>query len=102
MRKITINGKNYDAKPFSFNLICDLEDLGIAMSALGRKPMVTLRAYVALCMGVDLEDAGKEIEKHLASGGNFEDAIKVMSEEMEDSDFFRTLSQTENEEVTES
>lgn len=102
MRKITINGKNYNAKPFDFNLVCDLEDMGIAMGDLGRKPMVTLRAYVALCMNVALGVAGKEIEKHLASGGNFEDAIKVMSEEMEDSDFFRTLSQTENEEVTES
>ena len=61
---------------------------------LGRKPMVTLRAYVALCMGKDLAIAGKEIEKHLASGGNFEEAIKVMSEEMESSDFFRSLSQT--------
>lgn len=102
MRKITINGKNYNAKPFSFNLICDLEDLGIAMSALGRKPMITLRAYVALCMGVDLEDAGKEIEKHLANGGTFEEAIEVMSKEMEESDFFRTLMQTTEEEVAES
>ena len=94
MRKITINGKNYNAKPFDFNLVCDLEDLGIAIADLGRKPMVTLRAYVALCMSKDLAVAGKEIEKHLASGGNFEEAIKVMSEEMESSDFFRSLSQT--------
>lgn len=94
MKTIVINGKKYNVKPFDFNLVCDLEDLGIAIADLGRKPMVTLRAYVALCMGKDLSVAGKEIEKHLANGGNFEEAIKVMSEEMENSDFFRSLSQT--------
>lgn len=102
MRKITINGKNYNAKPFDFNLVCDLEDLGIAIADLGIKPMVTLRAYVALCMGKDLAVAGKEIEKHLAKGGNFDEAIKVMSEEMEASDFFRTLGKEQEAEIAES
>lgn len=96
MRTITINKKELKARPFDFNLICDLEDMGIAMADLGKKPMITLRAYIALCMNKDLKVAGKEIEKHLTNGGNFEEAINVMSAEMEESDFFRSLAQAEN------
>lgn len=96
MKKIALNGKEHNAKPFDFNLVCDLEDLGISMENLGRKPMITIRAYIALCMNATLEVAGKEIEKHIANGGNLEDAIKVMSDLMEESDFFRALAKAEN------
>ena len=35
----TVNGKTYKAKPFDFNMVCDLEDMGISMQDASNKPM---------------------------------------------------------------
>ena len=89
-----LNGKKYNAKAFDFNLICELEDMGISMADIAKKPMSTVRAYFAMCHGGSVEDAGKEMEQHIINGGGFENVISVMNEEMEKSDFFRSLSKT--------
>lgn len=96
-----INGKEYAAKAFDFNLVCDLEDMGVSMQEMNKKPMATARAYFALCNGMGKEIAGKELEAHLISGGNFDEVIKVMLEEMEKSDFFRSLTESSEAEITE-
>lgn len=96
-----INGKDYEAKAFDFNLVCDLEDMGVSIQEMNKKPMATARAYFALCNGMGKEIAGKELESHLISGGNFDEIIKVMLEEMEKSDFFRSLTKNEKAEDTE-
>ena len=31
MKRFKINGKEYVAKSFDFNLICDLEDMGVSI-----------------------------------------------------------------------
>ena len=89
-----LNGKKYKAKAFDFNLICEFEDMGISLADLAKKPMSTVRAYFAMCHGESVEVAGKEMEQHLINGGNFDDVILAMNEEMEKSDFFRSLSKT--------
>lgn len=94
-----VNGKEYVAKEFSFNLVCDLEDMGISMADIAEKPMSTVRAYFALCTGKGKDYAGKEMEQHLISGGNFEEVVEAMNAEMEKSDFFRYLTKTEAKEV---
>lgn len=91
MKTFKINGKEYGAKPFDFNLVCDLEDMGISLYEAGKKPMVIIRAYFAFCAGISKELAGKELESHMINGGSFEDIFNAMSEEMEKSDFFRSL-----------
>lgn len=91
MKTFKINGKEYKAKEFDFNLICDLEDMGIPMAEMSSKPMATARAYFALCTKQGKEFAGKELEAHIVSGGGFEDLINAMAEEMEKSDFFQSL-----------
>lgn len=102
MKTFTINKNNYNAKPFDFNLVCDLEDMGISLQEMGKKRMSVIRAYFALCAGMSNESAGKEIEQHIVAGGNLEGLSAAMSDEMEKSDFFRTLFKTEEEEVAES
>lgn len=98
MNTFTINGNEYVAKKFDFNLVCDLEDMGVALSSVQEKPMTTARAYFALCTGKGKEFAGAELESHIVNGGDFTDLIVAMSEEMEKSDFFRNLSKrTEKE-----
>lgn len=99
MRKFTINGKRYDAKPFDFNTVCDLEDNGVSLTQMKEKPMSMVRAYFALCYGGSREEAGKEIQAHVLAGGNFNDLYKVMGDEMNESDFFQALNKKEIEEA---
>lgn len=93
MKTITINGKSYNAKPFDFNMICELEDKGISLEQIQQKPISMIRAYFAICANADSDYAGREISEHIVNGGKLEDVMNVMANEMEDSDFFRSLSQ---------
>lgn len=90
MKTFEINGKEYSGKPFDFNLVCDLEDMGVSVESMEEKPMSMVRGYIALCMGKRRTDAGLEIQEHILNGGTMDDATKVMQEEMEQSDFFAT------------
>ena len=90
----TVNGKTYKAKPFDFNMICDLEGMGISLQDASNKPMSMVRAYFGMCMGRDNATAGREMEQHIIGGGTFDDIMSAMSDEMEKSDFFRALGKT--------
>ena len=98
-RFFTINEKRYAAKPFDFNTVCDLEDNGVSLQEMSKKPMSMARAYFALCFNGDKEKAGKEIQEHVKHGGDFNELYTVMGEEMNESDFFRALNQNQNEET---
>lgn len=99
MSAFTINGTEYKAKPFDFNLVCDLEDMGISLEEAGEKPMSMVRAYFGLCTGKGKTYAGKELEAHIIGGGKFDDIMAAMSDEMDKSDFFRNLSKTTEKET---
>ena len=101
MNTFKINGTEYKAKPFDFNLVCDLEDMGISLEQAEKKPMSMVRAYFGMCAGKGKEYAGKELEAHIISGGKFDDIMTAMSDEMEKSDFFRNLGKTAEEKTTE-
>ena len=94
MNTFTVNGTEYNAKPFDFNLVCDLEDMGISLEEMGNKRMSMVRAYFAICAGKGSELAGKELNAHFVGGGKFDDVIEAMSKEMKISDFFQTASKT--------
>ena len=81
MKTFNVNGKEYKARAFDFNLMCDFEDMGISIAEMTNKPMSVIRAYFALCTGKGKEFAGKEMEK---------------------SDFFRSLIKTEEQKTTKS
>lgn len=101
MNTFKVNGTEYKAKPFDFNLMCDLEDMGVSLEEMGNKKMSTIRAYFALCAGKGSEFAGKEINAHFVSEGKFDDIIEAMNKEMEISDFFQALLKgTEKENTT--
>lgn len=96
MKSFTINGVSYNAKPFTFNVVCDLEDMGVSLQDMQNKPMSVVRAYFAVCCGKGQDFAGEQIEAHVINGGDFADVIEAMSEEMDKSDFFRALQNREN------
>lgn len=101
MTEFTINKKSYTAAPFDFNLICNLEDMGISLEKIADKPMAMLKAYFALSAKESLEFAGKEIESHIINGGSFDEICNAMNKEIEESDFFQNLSKKSAEEITE-
>lgn len=101
IKSITINGKTYVAKEFDFNMICDLQDMGVDISSIAKTPMAAVRAYVAICMGVDKELAGKEIESHVVNGGELDKVMETLASKFENSDFFRKLSQSKEKDNTE-
>lgn len=101
MRTFTINGKRYTAKPFNFNTVCNLEENGVPLSEMSKKPMSMVRAYFALCAKDSIDNAGEEIEAHVIAGGDFEDIYKVMGDEMNESGFFQALNKKTTEETPE-
>lgn len=99
MTKIfSINNKTYQAKEFDFNLLCDLEEMGLSLDDIEKKPMSLIRTYLMFSAGISKEQAGKEIEEHIAKGGEITDIISIMSEMMSESGFFRSI----NKKATES
>lgn len=91
MKTFTINGKEYKAKEFDFNLICDLEDMGVAIQTAQEKPTSFIRAYATLCMNTNKAKAGAELQEHMINGGDFTEITEALSAMMEESDFFRNL-----------
>ena len=88
----TINNETYTAKDFTFNSLCDFEDMGIDFAdAIAHKPRIALRAYLAYCAGVSIDESGKMIESHMINGGDMNEINKALSETLENSDFFKAL-----------
>ena len=97
-----VNGVTYTAKPFDFDLICELEDMGVTFERIDKMPMSLIRAYFAICAGTDKEQASALIQNHMIKGGKLDEVTNAIGKEMENSDFFRALSQTEEQTSTES
>lgn len=95
VNRFTVNGVTYTAKPFSFEMMCDLEAYGVSISNIGTMSLSLIRAYFAICADIDKEEASKEIQTHIMKGGKLDDISEAMSKEMTDSDFFRALSGNE-------
>lgn len=92
-QKFTLNGKEYTAKPFDMNMMCDLEDIGINLDGRNIKQISLIRGYLSFCTGLSLEETGKELEKHIANGGKeaFTAISDVLAKEIDKSGFFQAL-----------
>ena len=91
MRTFELNGKTVKAVPADYNLFCELSLADIELDQVFTKPMAVARFYVATCLGISIENAGKEIENHIINGGNLDDVLEVFRTELEESGFFRHL-----------
>lgn len=101
MKTFKINGKEYKSKTMDFNFMCDLEDMGVSVANIDEKNMSLIRGYFGLCAGMNKEEAGKEIQSHLLNKGKLDEITEVIKYEMDNSDFFRNLSETEKTEDAE-
>ena len=97
MKMITINGKTYSRAEMDYNMLCDLEDMGISISEIKGKSMSFIRAYIAKCMGEDAETAGKELNQHFINGGSIEGIMDVIKEVIDESGFFQALGKAKEE-----
>ncbi len=97
IKTFQINNKMYTAKDFDFNLLCDLEELGLSLDDIEKKPMSLIRTYFMFSSGLTKEEAGREIEAHIANGGQLADVVNVMSDKMNESGFFRSINQRAEE-----
>ena len=97
-----VNGVTYVAKPFDFDMVCELEDMGVTFERIDKMPMSLIRAYFAICAETDKEQASALIQNHMIHGGKLDDVTNAMGKEMENSDFFRALSKDEEQTSTES
>ena len=93
MTRFTVNGVTYTAKPFDFNMVCELEDMGVTFERIDKMPMSLIRAYFSICAGVSTEQGAQFLQTHLMNGGKLDDITEPMAKEMNSSDFFRAISQ---------
>ena len=99
--RFTVNKVTYTARPFDFDMVCELEDMGVTFEKIDKMPMSLIRGYFAVCAGVPKEQAADLIQKHLISGGKLDDITDTMAKEMNDSDFFRSLAPKEEQNPSE-
>ena len=102
MKTFTINKKVYMAKEFDFNTICELQELGLNMDEMGKKPMAFMRAYLSMCGNMSVEEAGNEIQAQIVSGGKLDDLQKAFADAVSESDFFRAINENTAEKAGES
>lgn len=89
--KFTVNGTEYEGAKYDYNTHCDLSEMGVNALEIRKKPESVARAYFAISSGLSTQEAGEEIEKHIIGGGDLSGIIIALLQEMDQSDFFRSI-----------
>ena len=91
MAYVTINGNRYDIPEVTFDTICQLEENGVYLLNMDKKnPKLAtmIRGLVAWIMGVEPEEASKEIQEHIQNGGDIGEILRRVTEAVASSGFF--------------
>lgn len=91
MKTVKINGVDVTPAKVTFNLICDMEDLGVSLEDWAKKELGLVRAYLAASLGVSTKEAGNMIGEHMAKGGSLSELNDALWHEVSESDFFAGL-----------
>ncbi len=92
-----INGTEYTTPALTFANLCKLEDWGLTVNDMAKRPLGFLAAFVALAVGGDLEDGKSAIEKHIEGGGTIDAISDELSQAVDNSGFFKMENQTKEE-----
>ena len=99
---INLNGRRIRAAECDFNFVASLSENGIELNQMFKKQIPAIRVYVAHCMGVDVETAGEFIQKHIVEGGDLTGIMEVFAKKMDESDFFRAISESQTQAIEQS
>lgn len=92
MSYVIINGNKYNIPEVDFDAVCELEERGVNLLNVDKSNMklaTMARGLVAWIMGVDVQTASKEIETHIANGGNIIDIVSRVTDSINNSGFFK-------------
>lgn len=95
-----INGTEYAAPALTFANLCKLEDWGLTVSDMSKRPLAFLAAFVALAVGGDLEGGKALIEAHIQSGGSIDAISDALSKAVDESGFFKGANQEEEKKAS--
>ena len=88
---IKINGKEYNDLEIDFNMVCELNAMGVDVFKYNRSPLSALRAYFALCSGLAEQPAGEELEAHIVNGGDISELSGAFVKHLTESGFFKAM-----------
>ena len=91
MSSVIINEKEYELPEFNFDAICQLEENGVYLLNMDKenpKIATMLRGLVAWIIDASPEVASREIQAHIANGGNIGDILNEVTKELGRSGFF--------------
>lgn len=94
MKNVTINGKEYDVPELDNNAIIELADNGLDIFSKSFKKKSTLsaaRAIIAWIEGIDVEDAGEEMQNHIINGGDLQELLEAFNTAIGESGFINAL-----------
>jgi len=89
--KLELNAKTYEIEGFTFGTLCALEERKTSIADLTHKPMSFLRDFISIQTGLDRATTEKEINDHIANGGDLEALLEVVTKSLEESGFFQKL-----------
>lgn len=95
-----INGTEYTTPALTFANLCKLEDWGLTVSDMAKRPLGFLAAFVALAIDGDLETGKAAIEAHIQSGGSIDAISDELSKAVDDSGFFKGANQAEEKKAS--
>lgn len=91
MKKIKINGIEFEPAAMTFNTLCVMEECGAPMEAWDKLDMSILRGYLAACLDVSAKAAGDLIGAHFVGGGSLDELSAAFKQAVDESDFFAAL-----------
>ena len=101
MNTFVINDKRYTSKEFTFGTIRKFEGMGLSMADIQSKPMTLVAAYLSYCANISIDAADEEINEHIIKDGSFDEILKIITEEMNNSRFFQHLNKKQEAETQE-
>lgn len=95
-----INGTEYTTPALTFANLCRLEDFGLTVNDMAKRPLAFLAAFVALAIDGDLAAGKAAIEQHIQSGGTVDTLSDELSKAVDESGFFKMENQAKEGKVS--
>lgn len=95
-----INNIEYTTPALTFANLCKLEDWGLTVNDMAKRPLGFLAAFTALAIGSNLEDGKAAIEAHIQSGGTVDEISDELSKAVDESGFFKGANQEEEKKAS--